>query len=402
MNPFDASSCSSTFTAMNNGSFPQFQQQLVQQQQAQHIQQPQAPQQMQQFLQFTPQVYQQDLMSQSGYQQEVYQPEFIKQETLNQNFQQPVYQDVPQQLVFKPQQFQPMSAPVFYQQQQQQPTFVQPNVFVSPIRYAPLSSVVSDPRLLQPQEKVTRYSPLTTQHPSNYVHARLSPPPPNTTVRRDMASSGENSPRTSLMYTTVDRSRHFSPDFPRSFSNDRTVFSQRADSPDFGYDLSYRSVKGTRPSLSEDSDYEDRPYSAPLKAARKVIPDKDVLHTGEYTGKMEFETLDEAIDTMMAWADSQNVVLRKGSGNNKTMRDGSRKKQVLVCQCSGKYRSCSYSPKGGSSNSSCDEPQRVGSPKPHSKRKSKKTECPFRINLNFQTKTGRWNITKIVLEHNHP
>ncbi|KAL7712590.1 FAR1 domain-containing protein [Entamoeba marina] len=138
----------------------------------------------------------------------------------------------------------------------------------------------------------------------------------------------------------------------------------------------------------------DRPRSVPMSyGAPELVPPVepvDVKVTKNYNGKREFASFEEAIEALTRWAEENAVILRKGSGNNKTMKDGSKKKVVLVCQCSGKYRSCSGSP-------SADDGQ-----KPVRKRRSKKTECPFRINLNYRAKSNTWNITKMTLEHNHP
>ncbi|EDR21832.1 hypothetical protein EDI_253220 [Entamoeba dispar SAW760] len=137
-----------------------------------------------------------------------------------------------------------------------------------------------------------------------------------------------------------------------------------------------------------------RPQSVPnnYNQTELTIPkDLEVKRYTKYEGKKEFISYEEAISLLTKWAEECGVVLRKGSGNNKTMKDGTKKKVVLVCQCSGKYRSCSGSP---TEEIYCQT-------KGIKKRRSKKTECPFRINLNYRTKTKTWNITKMILEHNH-
>ena len=124
-----------------------------------------------------------------------------------------------------------------------------------------------------------------------------------------------------------------------------------------------------------------------------------VRMTEAYQGKMEFSTIEEAYKTLSEWAGKNNVTLRKGSGNNKTTKDGTKKKVVFVCECSGKYRSCMYSPRKIPQISSSVE--EMGDKRKLRKRKSKKTECPFRINLNYRVKDGMWCITKMILQHNH-
>ncbi|EKE41207.1 FAR1 DNA-binding domain containing protein [Entamoeba nuttalli P19] len=137
-----------------------------------------------------------------------------------------------------------------------------------------------------------------------------------------------------------------------------------------------------------------RPQSVPgnYNQSELTVPkDLDVKRYTKYEGKNEFQSYEEAMKLLTEWAEGCGVVLRKGSGNNKSMKDGTKKKVVLVCQCSGKYRSCSGSP----TEEVCCQTKGI------KKRRSKKTECPFRINLNYRTKTRTWNITKMILEHNH-
>lgn len=124
------------------------------------------------------------------------------------------------------------------------------------------------------------------------------------------------------------------------------------------------------------------------------VCDQGFLVTQEYCGVREFPSAQDAITTLTRWAWSQHVVLRKGSGNNKTTKEGTRKKLVLVCQCSGKYRT------GTTTSSEANEIEEDGTQIIH-KRRTKKTRCPFRINLNLNPKDCRWVITKMVLEHNH-
>ena len=100
----------------------------------------------------------------------------------------------------------------------------------------------------------------------------------------------------------------------------------------------------------------------------------------EYTGLTSFKTLDDAVFAVNHWADKNNIVIRKGSGNNKLTKTGEKRKVVLVCQFSGKRKS------------------KV----PEGKKRVIKTECPFRINLNYKVKTDTWQITKMNLKHNHP
>ncbi|BFU20443.1 FAR1 DNA-binding domain containing protein [Entamoeba histolytica HM-1:IMSS-B] len=279
-----------------------------------------------------------------------------------------------------------------------------PNIYTSPVRYAKLSSE-NEPSPFPFSVDRTRHSSMSSPQ-QQYYYQRMSPPPPIMTVRRDPMDyvSDQRS-----LYVNRDNIRPISPDpyFPYS-SFERTIYKQRVDSPDFSikqeYDIyPYQSSKPIRTNMSEDN--EPRCFSVPIKSVQKVIQEKEFLVTEEYTGKREFDTMNEAINVLTSWAETQHVVLRKGSGNNKTMKDGTKKKIVLVCQCSGKYRSCSYSPRGASSasNSSCEEGQPTNSTPQRTvkKRRSKKTECPFRINLNYRANTNTWNITKMILEHNH-
>ncbi|KAL7714838.1 FAR1 domain-containing protein [Entamoeba marina] len=271
----------------------------------------------------------------------------------------------------------------------------QQNTFASPVRYLTLQSDVPS-QYPYPPDRGRQPYPNPPQQ-SFYYQRTSPPPPPVTTVHRDYYDY----PQQRQLYSySPQRGRTMSPQEepfysqPRSFSFDRTVFKRSA-SPDFGskreYDPYLFKHNSTLHSpMSDDSEFH------PLQIPR-ATPENKVLQTAEYNGVREFESMEAAIATLTAWAETQNVILRKGSGNNKTMKDGTRKKVVLVCQCSGKYRSCSYSPRGSSNgNSSGDEGQRVVK-----KRRSKKTECPFRINLNYRAKSNTWNITKMILEHNH-
>lgn len=99
-----------------------------------------------------------------------------------------------------------------------------------------------------------------------------------------------------------------------------------------------------------------------------------------YRGPLNFDTLDEAMDTLIRWAAKHYIIIRKGSGNNKLTKKGAKRKVVLVCQCSGRTKKT----------------------KKDRKCKVIKTECPFRINLNYRDKSDQWSITKMRLEHNHP
>ncbi|ELP93212.1 hypothetical protein EIN_055170 [Entamoeba invadens IP1] len=190
-------------------------------------------------------------------------------------------------------------------------------------------------------------------------------------------------PITSSFKNTEERTRAFST---------QTIHRQHLDLDN----LSFKSEKTTlksKYSMSEDLDIEKVTSKVDKKlmsASHSPIRKADI-----YTGLTEFDTLEEAIGYLTDWATSQGLIIRKGSANNKTNKDGTRKKQVLVCQCSGKYRSTSCNPKD-TSGSSFEEPHQE-----RKKRKSKKTECPFRINLNFKAKLGKWKITKMVLQHNH-
>nr|BAN41752.1 hypothetical protein [Entamoeba invadens] len=303
-----------------------------------------------------------------------------------------------------------------YQQDQQRsqqfeplnPPPQNPNQFASPVRYASLTGE-KEPSPFPFRLDRVRHSSLTNNGgQAPYYHQRMSPPPPMMTVHRDPYEQPfECLPhqRTSLPYgdRPMTSLRPISPDFYSRGSYDRN--SQRLYPGDIPIknefdSYTYTSTKPTRMSMSEES--ESRSYSAPIKTAvPRVVPDKDVLMTPEYVGRKEFATMEDAVAVLTQWAESQNVTLRKGSGNNKTMKDGTKKKIVLVCQCSGKYRSCSYSPRGGSaSNSSCEDA--LAPAKTPKKRRSKKTECPFRINLNYRANSNTWNITKMILQHNHP
>ncbi|ELP94794.1 hypothetical protein EIN_246880 [Entamoeba invadens IP1] len=150
--------------------------------------------------------------------------------------------------------------------------------------------------------------------------------------------------------------------------------------------------------LQQNTPFE-RPQSVPTNSAvaELTIPKELETHRiTKYEGLSEFQTYEEAMQALNEWAKDVGVVLRKGSGNNKSMKDGTKRKVVLVCQCSGKYRSCSGSPTEEVELSKINEKT-----KGTRKRRSKKTGCPFRINLNFRTKTNTWNITKMICEHNH-
>ena len=120
----------------------------------------------------------------------------------------------------------------------------------------------------------------------------------------------------------------------------------------------------------------------PRFTLQEIIDNTYGLSTFEtpiYEGIKEFSTLDDAVNAIRTWGIEHDVVIRKGSGNNKLTKNGVKRKVILVCQCSGKQQKLT------------------------SGRKSRimKTECPFRINLNFRTTTNTWNITKMILDHNH-
>ena len=105
------------------------------------------------------------------------------------------------------------------------------------------------------------------------------------------------------------------------------------------------------------------------------------ITTPRYTGPKEFPTLEEAVSSIRQWGMQHDIIIRKGSGNNKLTKSGEKKKVILVCQCNGKQTKTQTT-----------------------SRKSKivKTECPFRINLNFREDKNIWVITKMMLTHNHP
>ena len=145
-----------------------------------------------------------------------------------------------------------------------------------------------------------------------------------------------------------------------------------------------------------DRPVHERPQSVPgdynnTNSELTIPKELEIKRITKYDGEKEFATSEEALTVLTQWADSVGIVLRKGSGNNKTMKDGTKKKFVLVCQYSGKPMSGSTTPP--------EEVER--GVKGAKKRRLKKTECPFRINLNYRPKTNSWNITKMVMEHNH-